>query len=102
MLLELGRCVEWADLFAPQAIVRCPLRGGRTPVEFKGRDELLNLGRRLILGEFDVAAGDFTPPLRCRHALTNITLFSADARNVSAYAFLTVTTVGGREPPRWL
>jgi hypothetical protein len=52
-------------------------------------------GRRLILGEFDVAAGDLTPPLRCRHTLNNITILSVDTRCVAAYAFLTVTTVGG-------
>jgi SnoaL-like protein len=102
MLLELGRCAEWADLFLPQALVRCPGTGDNASVQFKGRDELLVLGRRLMLGEFDVAAGRLVPPLRCRHLLNNITLFGGEPQGASGYAFLTVTTVGGREPPRWL
>jgi hypothetical protein len=100
MLLEFGRCSEWADLFSPEAVVRCT--GAQGPVEFKGRDALLALSRRLMLGEFDIAAGDFTPPLRTRHVLSNITLFGDKARDASGYAFLAVTTVGGPEPPRWL
>src|SRR6267154_464504 len=48
MLLELGRCTEWADLFLPQALVRCAGASEQAPVEFKGRDALLALGRRLM------------------------------------------------------
>ena len=102
MLLELGRCTEWVDLFLPQALVRCAGARGQTPIEFKGRDELLVLGRRLMCGEFDIAAGSNVPPLRCRNILSNITLFGNEARRAAGYAFLTVTTIGGREPPRWL
>jgi hypothetical protein len=102
MLLELGRCEEWADLFSPQALVRCAGAREQAPVEFKGRNELLVLGRRLMLGEFDVAVGCLAPPLRCRHLMSNITLFGDEARHASGYGFLTVTTIGGREPPRWL
>jgi hypothetical protein len=102
MLLELGRCEEWADLFSPHALVRCTGAGEQAPVEFKGRDELLVLGRRLMLGEFDVAVGRLAPPSRCRHLMSNITLFAEDARHASGYGFLTVTTIGCRDPPRWL
>jgi SnoaL-like protein len=102
MLLELDRCEEWADLFSPQAVVRCTSAREQAPLEFKGRDELLVLGRRLMLGEFDVAVGRLAPPLRCRHLISNITLFGAEARHALGYGFLTVTTIGGREPPRWL
>ena len=102
MLLELGRCTEWADLFLPQAFLRCAGTSEEAPVEFKGRDSLVALSRRLMVGEFDVAAGRLTPPLRTRQALSNITLFGDGARHASGYAFVTVTTVGDAEPPRWL
>jgi hypothetical protein len=82
--------------------MRCALTGSRGPIEFQGRDELLALGRRLVLGQFDVAIGDLALPLRCRHTLTNVTLFSTEARNLWGYALLTVMTVGGKAPPRWL
>jgi hypothetical protein len=102
MLLELGRCAEWVDLFFPEALVRCAGASGQSPVEFKGSTALLGLGQRLMRGEFDIAAGRIVPPLRCRHVLSNITLFGQEARRASGYAFLTVTTIGGREPPRWV
>jgi hypothetical protein len=67
MLLELGRCAEWVELFLPDARVSCAGRaeGG---AEFRGREALLGLGRRMASGEFDV---------------------------------VTVTTLGGPNPPRW-
>src|SRR5436190_17246504 len=78
MLLELGRCADWGDLFAPGALVRCAGNGGKAPIEFKGRDQLLALARRLIQGEFDLALGPLAPPLRCRHLLSSISLFGAE------------------------
>jgi SnoaL-like domain len=102
MLLELGRCAEWADLFFPEALLRCAGAQGRSPDEFKGRKALLAVGRRLMLGEFDVSAGHLVPPLRTRHMLSNITLFGEEAGHATGYAFLTVTTIGGGEPPRWM
>ena len=102
MLLDLGRCAEWADLFLPDALVRCTCTDARASTQFKGREELLALGRRLMLGEFDLAVGRLVPPLRCRHLLSNITLFESERRGASGYAFLTVTTVGGPEPGRRL
>jgi len=102
MLLELGRCAEWADLFFPDGILRCAGAHGQAPVEFKGRTELLSLGKRLMRGELDIAAGNLAPPLRCRQVLSNITLFEQQARHASGYAFVNVTTIGGREAPRWL
>lgn len=102
MLLELGRCTDWAELFFPHALVRWSGPREQRPIEFKGHDELLDLGRRLMCGEFDIATGRGMPPLRYRHFLSNITLFGHEARRASGYAFLTVTTIGGREPPRWL
>lgn len=102
MLLELGRCEEWADLFLPHAVVRCADATEQAPVEFKGGTQLLLLGRRLMRGEFDVTLGTLVPPLRCRHFLSSIALFGEDTRHASGYAFLTVTTIGGRDPPRLL
>ena len=102
MLLELGRCAEWVDLFSPHAVIHCPGGGEHDGVQFKGREEFLALGRRLMLGEFDVAVGPLVPPLRCRHLLSNITLFESERRGAIGYALVTVTTAGGAEPPRWL
>jgi hypothetical protein len=102
MLLELGRCAEWVDLFFPDARVRCAGGLSQSPVEFKGRNALLGLGQRLMRGEFDIAIGSLAPPMHYRHTLTNITLFGQESRHATGYAFLTVTTIGGAEPPRWL
>ena len=99
MLLELGRAADWVELFDPYALVRC---GGEAR-QFKGRAELLELARRMIAGEFDVAAVMTKPPSRCRHTLTDISLFSdAATGGATGYAHLTVTAVGGPDPPRWL
>ena len=53
MLPELGRCAEWVELFLPDARVS---RAGRAEggAEFRGREALLGLGRRMASGEFDV------------------------------------------------
>jgi hypothetical protein len=99
MLLELGRAADWVELFDPYALVRCA--GGLR--QFKGRAELLELARRMIAGEFDLAAGVMTPAAHCRHALTDISLFSVGAEGgATGYAHLTVTAAGGVGPPRWL
>jgi hypothetical protein len=108
MLLDLGRCTEWADLFAPDAVVRCADArdpDARDPCaiqQFQGHDELLTLGRRLMSGEFDIALGSVAPPLRCRHLLSNITLFGEGPHHASAFAYVTVISIGGIEPPRWM
>jgi len=99
MLLELRRAADWVELFDPYALVRCA--GGSQ--QFKGRAELLELARRMIAGEFDLAAGVMTPPSPCRHALTDISLFSGGADGgATGYAHLTVTAADGTGPPRWL
>jgi SnoaL-like domain len=57
----------------------------------------------MIAGEFDLAAGVMTPPLHCRHALTDLSLFSVGADGgATGYAHLTVTAAGGAGPPLWL
>ncbi len=121
MLLELGRCHDWVDLFEPSARVRCsgpadstrPADGthpadrasaecSRVLRQFRGRAELLELARRMISGELDLAAGPLNPPVRCRHTLSNLSLFGEGVDGATGYAHLTVTSVGGAEPPRWL
>jgi hypothetical protein len=99
MLLELGRAADWVELFDPYALVRCAT-GSR---QFKGRAALLELARRMIAGEFDLAAGVVTPPSHCRHALTDISLFSGGTESgATGYAHLTVTATSGDGSPRWV
>ena len=99
MLLELGRAADWVELFDPYALVRCA--GGSR--QFKGRTQLLEVARRIIAGEFDLAAGVVTPPLRCRHTLTDISLFAHGATgSATGYAHLTVTAADRASPSRWL
>jgi hypothetical protein len=95
MLLELGRACQWADLFTPTALLRCGSR------QFKGRAELLELAQRMIAGEFDLAAGPLTPPVRCRHTLSDVSLF-ADGAGAAGFAHLNVSAVGDGDAPRWL
>jgi len=98
MLIELGRADEWVDLFEPYALVRCA--GGSQ--QFKGRAELLKIARQMIAGEFDLAAGAMTPPLHCRHTLTDISLFSHGTQGIAkGYAHLAVTA-SDAGAPRWL
>jgi hypothetical protein len=103
MLLDLGRCEEWADLFEARALVRCTRVGGVVASEqFQGRAELFALGQRMIRWEFDIALGRLNPPVRGRHQLSNITLFGKGSCGAQGYGYLTVTTIGGPDPPRWL
>jgi hypothetical protein len=99
MLIELGRAADWVELFDPYALVRC----AGSSRQFKGRAELLELARGMVVGEFDLAAGTMTPPSHCRHTLTDISLFSNAANGgATGYAHLTVTAAGGGGPPHWL
>jgi len=98
MLIELGRADEWVDLFEPYALVRC----GEGSQQFKGRAELLKVARRMIAGEFDLAVGPMTPPSHCRHALSDISLFSDALGCAKGYAHLAVTAPSEGGPPRWL
>jgi hypothetical protein len=109
MLLELGRCNDWTDLFAPNALVRYADPAARASAErsgvsrqFKGRAELLELARRMISGEFDLVVGPLNPPVRCRHTLSNLSLFGEGTSSASGYAHLTVTSIGGGATPHWL
>jgi SnoaL-like protein len=102
MLLELERYTEWAGLFGPHALIRFVGTSEQSPAEFRGREELLSLGRKLMRGEVDFGLGHLTPPSRARHHLSKITLFGGGRGRASGYAFLTITTVGSAEAPRWL
>jgi hypothetical protein len=101
MLPEFGRCAEWVELFLPDARVCCASSGDQG-TESRSRDALLALGRRMACGEFDLVLGNLAPPLRTRHLLSNITLFGTDTKSAEGCAVVTVTTLGGPNPPRWL
>src|SRR5215475_9030220 len=85
MLLELGRASEWVNLFVPHAHLRCGSQ------EFTGRTELLGLARRIVAGEFDLAVGALTPPVRCRHNLSDVSLFADGAAGAAGFAHLLVS-----------
>jgi len=96
MLLELGRISDWVDLFVPNALFRCGSQ------QFKGRAELLDLARRTIEGEFDLAIGPLPSRARCRHSLSDVSLFAAGLGHASGFAHLNVLAVGDAGAPRWL
>jgi SnoaL-like domain len=103
MLLELERYADWTGLFGRQAVVSFVRIDERLSVEFKGHEALMLLGQRLMRGDFDRVFGNVAgPAIRARHHLTNITLFGDGPGCASGYAFLTVVTIGGTEPPRRL
>jgi len=96
MLLELGRAAEWVDLFASHALLRCGSQ------QFTGRGELLNLARRMIEGEFDLAVGNLTAPARCRHNLSDVCLFASGDAGAAGLAHLTVFAGDDGNAPRLL
>jgi hypothetical protein len=96
MLLELGRSSDWVDLFVPHALLRCGSQ------QFRGRAELLEFAQRMVAGQFDLAVGYLTPPVRCRHSLSDVSLFADGAGRASGFAHLTVSAVGDAGTPRWL
>jgi len=96
MLLELGRAAEWTDLFVPNALLCCGSQ------QFRGRAELLDLARRTIAGEFDLAAGPQTSRSRYCHSLSDVSLFADGLQHASGFAHLNVFTVGDSGAPRWL
>lgn len=102
MLLDLGRCEEWADLFECRAIVRCSGHVGNVAREFVGHDQLLQLARDTFGGSFNIAIGDVKPPARYCHIVSNVCLFADGNRNARGCAHLAVTTRGGIGAPRWL
>jgi len=96
MLLELGRASEWVDLFVPNALLRCGSH------QFQGHADLLDLARRTIAGEFDLAAGPQIPAARCHHSLSDVSLFADGLHHASGFAHLNVLAVGAAGAPRWL
>jgi hypothetical protein len=74
MLLELKRATEWAELFEPHAVLTCG--AGDADKKIAGREQLLEVARRMIAGEFDVVAGVLAPTVRCRRVLTDISLYT--------------------------
>ena len=96
MLLELGRAAEWADLFASHAVLRCGSQ------QFSGRAELLNVARRIIEGEFDLAVGSLTAAARCRHTLSDVCLFASGEAGAAGFAHLNVFAGDDLSAPRLL
>jgi hypothetical protein len=100
ILLELGRCDQWADLFEPGAIFQCTCAEEQSATEhrFEGKVELTQLGEWIARGEFDVALGKVGRATRSRHLLTDICLFEDGSHHVAGYAHVTVIGVGCRAP----
>ena len=96
MLLELGRANEWVDLFASHALLRCGSQ------QFTGRGELLNLARRMIEGEFDLAVGNLIAPARGRHSLSDVCLFANGDAGAVGFAHLNVFAGDDASAPRLL
>jgi hypothetical protein len=95
MLLELGRASDWVDLFEPGALLRCGTQ------EFKGRSGLLEFAQRAICGECDLAAGQLGAATRCRHTLSDLSLFGEGSDGASGFAHVTVVSIDATNPPRW-
>jgi len=89
MLLDLGRCQEWTDLFEAGAVVRCS--AGR---QFRGHDELLKLARDTVEGRCSLALVPMSSPVRCRHVLSNVSPFAEGNRKALGYAYLSVGRKG--------
>src|SRR5579862_9784995 len=102
MLIELGQCTEWAELFVPQGSIVREAHNGPTGRSFKGRDQLIELGRHMIAGEFDLTVGPLTPTVCCRRVLTDISSFAHGTSAALGFAHLTVTSISGQESPRWI
>jgi hypothetical protein len=102
MLIELGRFAEWAQLFEDRGSVQFVGLDGPARVQtFRGRKELLELGRALSTGDFDVRGQGNARGLRTRHFLNNLSLFAETPGRALGYAHLTVMTVGGSAPTEW-
>ena len=100
MLLELGRCKEWAELFEPSAVFQCASTAGKS--EFKGHADLLRLAQQITSGEFDLALGPTHAASNNRHLLHNICFFQEGLHHVRSYAHVSVMSIKSGEPPHFL
>ena len=101
MLLDLGHCEAWADLFESHAVVRSA-REDSTSSQFSGRQELMKLARDTFEGRVNLALGCSSPAIRCYHILSNVCLYTDGAHYARGYAHLLITTRGGNDAVRWL
>lgn len=101
MLLDLGLCEAWAELFEAQAVVRTAGAAFATR-EFSGRPQLIELARDTFEGRFNLYLQTLSPAVRSHHILSNVCLYADGAHYARGYAHLLVTTRGEREAPRWL
>jgi hypothetical protein len=99
VLLELGR-VEQGICSSRMRPCVAPSKRGDSVVnrEFKGREELLRLGRQIVNGQLDIALGGSEPTARCRHLLSKVCLFEEGSRGVSGHAHLLVVSLRSSEP----
>jgi hypothetical protein len=102
MLLELGRCNQWVELFEPDAVLLCTCVEGEVAVErrFKGRAELAKLGQWIVDGELDVALAKVERGIRTRHLLSNICLFQDGSHHAAGYVHVMVMAVSSGTPHR--
>jgi SnoaL-like domain len=98
MLLDLGRCEDWLDLFEPRAVIRVDSQSG---CQFAGRAELFDLARNVVDGRLNLALSRTTGPVPCRHILSNVCLFSDGYRLARGYAHLSITGGSDVEALRW-
>lgn len=101
MLLDLGQCEAWANLFDSHAVVRSA-REDSTASQFSGRQEFLQLARDTFEGHFNLALGSLNPRTRCHHILSNVCLYADGAHHARGYAHVLITTRGESAAPRWL
>ena len=97
MLLELGRCADWAALFELHAVLECTPATGQ-PQTFKGHDALVGLARRMIAGDFDLAMGNLDAAFSLRRHLTDVALFGQGSGHALGYAHLSLISADEARP----
>jgi hypothetical protein len=102
VLLEFGRCKEWVTLFEPQAVLRCvqSASGPHVEYQFRGHEELRQVGERITRRQFDVAVGQPPPAGRLRHMISDVCLFREGTGHALGIAQVAVLLIGGGAP-RW-
>jgi hypothetical protein len=56
----------------------------------------------MIAGDFDLAVGSLIPRARCRHSLSDVSLFADRAEGASGFAHLNVVALSDVGAPHWL
>jgi hypothetical protein len=100
MLLQLGHCDQWAELFEPDAVLRCACLENQVIAQrgFRGREELRCVGQGVVYGDFDSALGRVASIPRRRRLLYNICLFDHGFHHATGYAHVLVVSVSSAAP----